>query len=381
MFIALYSSSKKAWYKHSYGNVIKSRFIYLITFFFTIGAAYVAKYVCTKVPTFAAIDMEALSAKIIASCCFGLFAMHFTLGMCMVGARNSSAKLAFLHNGWWPLKFLMLVVFVACGFFVMGTAFLGAFWYVAVLGASLYIVAEMFGLLALAYDVNERLVAKVDEGEKAFSIVLLVLTVTAGIGNLVFLVLCFMCATTVPVIVAAVHLLLLACQIFLVFVYPLRECNPNLSVLPPLITSLGSGFVLYSAVQCVTHPNDSMPAATSAFVFYAFFGVLFLTLASETVTVSIASGKVVGESPESPSCGTGFDNSGDGIEDYNYSMFHVLFMLAALCIYPISESWNGASPTATQFGVWCRVSVVFLNSVLMVGTQVMPYLLRNRDFS
>jgi len=81
----------------------------------------------------------------------------------------------------------------------------------------------------------------------------------------------------------------------------------------------------------------------------------------------------------------------NGAVPYNYSFFHVTFMLAALYLAMVLTNWETVSGETTtdkntiyvdqgMAAVWTKVISSYATFVLYVWTMVAPILIPNRDF-
>ncbi|EKM58399.1 uncharacterized protein PHACADRAFT_252685 [Phanerochaete carnosa HHB-10118-sp] len=87
--------------------------------------------------------------------CFALSLFHFILGALLVGVRDTKDKRAALQNGWWGPKVLLWLVLVVVSFFIPNGFFM--FWgnYVAMMGATVFIVLGLVLLVDFAHSWSE----------------------------------------------------------------------------------------------------------------------------------------------------------------------------------------------------------------------------------
>ncbi|CAG8492434.1 11814_t:CDS:2 [Scutellospora calospora] len=97
--------------------------------------------------------------------CFALSLFHFILGLLVIKVNSTKDKRAAIQNGWWGPKVLLWIFLVVISFFIPNGFFM--FWgnYVALLGASLFIIVGLILLVDFAHTWSETCIEKYDETE------------------------------------------------------------------------------------------------------------------------------------------------------------------------------------------------------------------------
>jgi len=87
--------------------------------------------------------------------CFALSLFHVILSLSLVGVKDTKDKRAALQNGWWGPKVLLWLVLVAVSFFIPNGFFM--FWgnYVAMIGATIFILLGLVLLVDFAHSWSE----------------------------------------------------------------------------------------------------------------------------------------------------------------------------------------------------------------------------------
>jgi len=87
--------------------------------------------------------------------CFALSLFHFIVGILLIGVKDTKDKRAAIQNGWWGPKVLLWLVLVAVSFFIPNGFFM--FWgnYVALVGASIFILLGLVLLVDFAHSWTE----------------------------------------------------------------------------------------------------------------------------------------------------------------------------------------------------------------------------------
>ncbi|PSR71372.1 hypothetical protein PHLCEN_2v12748 [Hermanssonia centrifuga] len=87
--------------------------------------------------------------------CFALSLFHFILGATLIGVKDTRDKRAAVQNGWWGPKVLLWLVLVGVSFFIPNGFFM--FWgnYVALMGATIFILLGLVLLVDFAHSWSE----------------------------------------------------------------------------------------------------------------------------------------------------------------------------------------------------------------------------------
>ncbi|CCM03091.1 uncharacterized protein FIBRA_05211 [Fibroporia radiculosa] len=87
--------------------------------------------------------------------CFALALFHFLLSALLIGVRDTKDKRASIQNGWWGPKVLLWLVLVVVSFFIPNGFFM--FWgnYVALIGATIFILLGLVLLVDFAHSWSE----------------------------------------------------------------------------------------------------------------------------------------------------------------------------------------------------------------------------------
>ncbi|PFH52891.1 hypothetical protein AMATHDRAFT_55722 [Amanita thiersii Skay4041] len=92
--------------------------------------------------------------------CFALALFHFILSTLLVGVRDTRDKRAALQNGWWGPKVLLWIILVTLSFFIPNGFFM--FWgnYIALIGATIFILLGLVLLVDFAHTWSETCIEK-----------------------------------------------------------------------------------------------------------------------------------------------------------------------------------------------------------------------------
>jgi len=87
--------------------------------------------------------------------CFALALFHVLLSFSLIGVRDTRDKRAAIQNGWWGPKVLVWIILVAVSFFIPNGFFM--FWgnYIALIGATVFILLGLVLLVDFAHSWSE----------------------------------------------------------------------------------------------------------------------------------------------------------------------------------------------------------------------------------
>ncbi|KAG5456593.1 MAG: serine incorporator/TMS membrane protein, partial [Olpidium bornovanus] len=339
---------------------------------------------------------------------------HAFLMIATVGVRTSRDVRARLHNGFWPLKILVLAG-VTAGLFYMQDALLYPYWIAALVFGCLFILLQNVILIDFAHSTvrggAERWLWKYEQtGNNTYRTLLVGSTAALylfALGGLVVLYANFTsggpsCRSTNTWFATASTLLVAAVTV--TSVHPaVREKSPTAGLLQAGIVSLYLVYLTASAVN--TNPDGC--AATAA---------ADRRLASATTAVGVAltfialgysafsagsSGRGLvrfsSDSLDSPA-GGGLGGGADGDDEadgtaYSYAFYHLVFVLAAFYMNDVVNNWASLAEETAGVGVpqmavdkgrvsmWMKAASSWLVALLYLWTLVAPVLFPDRTFS
>ncbi|KAF0493899.1 serine incorporator/TMS membrane protein [Gigaspora margarita] len=97
--------------------------------------------------------------------CFALSLFHFILGLLVIKVNDTRDKRASIQNGWWGPKILLWIILIIISFFIPNGFFM--FWgnYVALIGASMFIIVGLILIVDCAHTWSETCIENYEETE------------------------------------------------------------------------------------------------------------------------------------------------------------------------------------------------------------------------
>ncbi|XP_015769767.1 PREDICTED: probable serine incorporator [Acropora digitifera] len=100
--------------------------------------------------------------------CFGMAAFFFLFMVLNIGVSSGKDCRAGLNNGFWGLKFLLLLALWIAAFFIPRGPFGQAWMYIGFIGAFLFILIQLILLIDFAHTWNEIWVSNAGDGNKCW---------------------------------------------------------------------------------------------------------------------------------------------------------------------------------------------------------------------
>ncbi|CAG8648968.1 13838_t:CDS:2, partial [Acaulospora morrowiae] len=97
--------------------------------------------------------------------CFALSFFHIILALSVIGVNDTRSKRAAIQNGWWGPKILLWIFLVVVSFFIPNQFFM--FWgnYIALIGATIFILIGLVLLVDFAHNWSEACIEKWQESD------------------------------------------------------------------------------------------------------------------------------------------------------------------------------------------------------------------------
>lgn len=388
-------------------------------------------WLCTKIPGQAESAIhcnEAVGYLAVYRICFALAGFFFLMLLIMLGVKSSQDPRSGIQNGFWGIKFLV-VVGIAIGAFFMPPGFAEPWMIIGMIGGFLFIIIQLVLIIDFGHSLNESWVAKYEETENKGYYVLLIgstfLCYGVSIAAVVLYYVYYIGSGTSSACdehKTFISVNLILCVIFTVIsVTPkIQDANPNSGLLQSGIITLYTMYLTWSAMA--NNPNkDCNPdwmrlanqtaAATTApptdgtvehpaLDTQSIIGlciwmvcVLYSTIRNSSHTsvgrMTISSSEKALTDSEAPASNDGearvWDDESEGVA-YSYSFFHFMFLLASLYVMMTLTNWFSPSDdlqtlNANAAAMWVKISSSWMCIALYIWTMIAPAVLPDRDFS
>jgi len=357
---------------------------------------------------------------------FGLAAYHILLGLITIGVSSGSDWRVQIQDGWWPVKFLVLLGLTIAAFFIPNSFYIVYGW-IMVVGAGFFIIIQLILLVEFAYSWNESWVANMEEeendGGSKWYYLLLGVTLLMIFGSIALtgVMYRFFCASGCGINTFFITInLILGLILCVLSLHPrVREGRPSSGLLQSAVVMMYSTYLVYSAIN--SSPNATCNPLTShdgTKAFSLIMGAVFtiVSVVYSTIRTASASSDLLGTPDSSTSkdiektplvtstTADGsvvvVDGSNSPIEDdeaestaYNYTHFHVSFALGAMYICMLLTNWVTISGHADDTSadtinvdkgmasVWIKIVSGWITILLYGWTLAGPVIFPDREWN
>jgi len=354
--------------------------------------------------------------------CFAMSLFFFVMALLMIGVKSSNDPRAGIQNGFWAIKYLVLIGAIIGAFFIPRGQFGTVWMYFGMIGGFIFIIIQLLAIIEFAHSWAESWVDKYEETEsKGWYCALLSATFINYCLALTALILFYVFYTTTDD--CALHKFFISFNLILCFIISvlsiipkIQEVQPRSGLLQASVITLYTMYLTWSAMsnspdsQCKpkwtdvisgnTDPSDKpdeKPAFdTESIVSLIIWFCCVLYFSMRTATNSQASRLGMSDNVllRDDSSGGGnvesgdakvWDNEEEGVA-YSWSFFHIMFGLASLYVMMTLTNWYQPSSSIEDFSsnlaaVWIKIVSSWLCLALYTWTLVAPMILTDRDFS
>jgi hypothetical protein len=328
--------------------------------------------------------------------CFNYFAIvktslsmviyHGFLMVVLLQSKSGDGR-SVLHNGLWPLKFLLWIAsFVGC--FFINDSVLVDFWIPAYVFSFLFILLEVFLLIDFTCTLAESWLERFERGESAYKWLLICITAIFYAGVIAITVFLYLHYAKCPLNQFFISTNLILCIIvsILPLIEKIREINPRFGLMQTALISLYSTKLVYSALsgqldeanQCSDYVHPSLYSQQILKMVTLVFTFLSLGYAAFSAGTSV---------PQGPQIDIESNDPNHDIE-YNYSFFHFVFVLASFSLLTSLSNWTQSSISNQIFdfhygnsSMWARIVASWLTFLLFIWVLIAPIILKNRSFN
>eukprot|EP00698_Gefionella_okellyi_P016770 TRINITY_DN481_c0_g1_i2.p1 TRINITY_DN481_c0_g1~~TRINITY_DN481_c0_g1_i2.p1 ORF type:complete len:436 (-),score=62.67 TRINITY_DN481_c0_g1_i2:100-1407(-) len=341
---------------------------------------------------------------------FALACFHFLLGIALICVKSSRDPRFFIQGGSmvaWIVKFLVWAGWIVGCFFIPNNVFYVYAW-IAVFGAGIFVIVQLILLIEFAYEWNESWVGKyhgdtMEENKKWFYL-LLAATALLFAGSFTLTVLMYVYyANGNQLFIFFITFNMLLCIIVCVcsILPKVQEWNPRSGLLQSAVIATYSTYLVWSAItsaptsSTVTNQQTASSQATMIIgIILVFAAVVYSALRTGSTSMDELKGQIPSakKHADPESANTSSEDEEEVVEvEYNYTFFHISFLLGAMYIGMLMSNWavvGGLASGSTQLNVdngnasvWVKIVTSWLTLLLYAWTLFAPKLLADRDFS
>ncbi|KAM0729708.1 putative serine incorporator [Formica fusca] len=361
--------------------------------------------------------------------CFILSLYFFLMSVIMVRVKSSQDPRAPIQNGFWAIKYLLIIGGIIGAFFIPEKSFGSTWMYFGMLGGFLFIIIQLILIVDFAHSWADAWVANYEETEsKGWYAALLgasVFNYAVSITGVVLLYIYYTHENTCALNKFFISFNLILCAIIsIISILPtVQEYQPRSGLLQSSVLTLYVVYLTWSGIsnspdrQCnpgFLFSNNAQNRVTfdkeSIIGLIIWFScVLYSSLRtasksskitmSENVLVqdngavrnagqqSLIGGEVEGRNADAEGGNDTkvWDNEEEKVA-YNWSFFHLMFALATLYVMMTLTNWykpNSSLDTlnANAASMWVKIISSWMCLALYVWSLIAPAVFPNRDFS
>ncbi|XP_058116251.1 serine incorporator 1 isoform X2 [Anopheles ziemanni] len=343
--------------------------------------------------------------------CFALVCFFTLWALMMLGVRSSKDPRAALQNGFWGIKFMIVVGIAIGAFFIPETGFGVAWMWVGLIGGFAFILVQLVYIIDFAHNWAEAWVSNYEQDEsRGWFAALCCATGVQYALSLTGVALLFVYFTqaddcSLNKFFITINLILCIGVSILSITPRVQEAQPKSGLLQSSMVMLYTVYLTWSAVA-----NNPDPECNPGFLGIigeksnkvhfdktSIIGLVIWLLCILYSSLRSASNVSRFSDPEkqaslSDDAAAG-DRNGNELRDneeeavaYNWSLFHVVFITATLYVMMTLTNWyqpNSSLDTlnANAASMWVKVVSSWMCVTLYGWTLVAPIVLSDREFN
>ncbi|EGF77896.1 hypothetical protein BATDEDRAFT_35877 [Batrachochytrium dendrobatidis JAM81] len=327
---------------------------------------------------------------------FGLVIYHAFLMVFLIGVSDPSDPRIHVQNGLWPVKFVVFVG-VMVGPFYMANHLFYQYWIACLIFSAMFVILQSIILVDMARTISEHCIEMYDQTQSILAKILLLSTTficTTGFIAITVVLYIFYGNCVLNRVFISVNLIMNLAQMGVSVVPKVLENHAKGGLLPSSVLALYNTFLV--AVSAVSNPDHCQigvvwastanATKTSGDTAVEVAGIAFLVINIAYLAFSTSTMDISGKSSVAVS-----SDQGETIE-YNFSVFHLIFILTAFYMASVFTNWSvfsistvaGVDLSAVDKGVgpmWVSVATSWINVLLYIWSLLAPIVFSNRDFS
>ena len=316
-----------------------------------------------------------------------LILYHGLQALIFLGVNDTSDKRAALQEGFWHIKIVVLFG-ITTGMLFAPIWILDYLWYPTFILGIVYLLVQALFLVDLAYNWAETMLERIRKGSGKYKSLLIgstLILILSAIG--IFSITIWHFDQTLERILVSINIILFVIMCVCSILPAVQDSNPGSGIFQATLLGFYSIFLIVSAlINDPSRPKGSNFAAISSPVFGEIISVVsviysFLAIAKAALSTSSNLHRLNpdwDESQEDPEKATGH---------YNYSLFHVGFIMASCYTILYVTFWQYTMVKANTIEVidsslafWSRTLSSYAVDGLYLWSLFAPILLVSRSF-
>nr|XP_032529405.1 probable serine incorporator isoform X1 [Danaus plexippus plexippus] len=356
--------------------------------------------------------------------CFATCLFFILMALLMIGVRSSKDPRAGIQNGFWGIKYLIVIGGIIGAFFIPEGSFASTWMVFGMIGGFCFIVIQLILIIDFAHSWAEKWVSNYEETQsRGWYSALLLAMLSCYALTLTGIVLLYVFYTKpdgcdLSKFIISFNLILVVVASAISILPSVQEYQPRSGLLQSAVVSLYVMYLTWSALSnsaapcnaSITDENEDLREENywSSFDKQSIIGLVIwvcsvlyscvrtasssskITMSEHILAKDGATGEgglIANEEGDGGEAGAKetkvYDNEDDAVA-YSWSFFHVVFALATLYIMMTLTNWYNPSSQLSKSNVasmWIKITSSWLCIGLYIWTLVAPAVLPDRDFS
>ncbi|XP_053680994.1 serine incorporator 1 isoform X2 [Anopheles nili] len=342
--------------------------------------------------------------------CFALVCFFALWALMMVNVRSSKDPRSALQNGFWGIKFMIVICIAIGAFFIPETSFGPSWMWVGMIGGFAFILVQLVYIIDFAHCWAEVWVSNYEEGEsRGWFLALCSATFLQYALSLTGVVLLFVYFTTnddcsLNKFFISFNMILCLGVSILSIMPRVQEHQPKSGLLQSAMVTLYTIYLTWSAVannpdaECnpgflgiIGEKSNKVHFDNTSIIGLVIWllCILYSSLRSASNVSSFSDPEKQASLKDEGSSGGGDGNElRDNEEEavaYNWSLFHIVFITASLYVMMTLTNWyqpNSSLDTlnSNAASMWVKMVSSWMCVLLYGWTLVAPMILTDREF-
>ncbi|KAG5681732.1 hypothetical protein PVAND_011141 [Polypedilum vanderplanki] len=344
---------------------------------------------------------------------FALAVFFFVMSIIMIGVKSSRDGRAAIQNGFWGLKFLIVIGIAIGAFFIQDGSFGTWMMWIGLIGGFVFIIIQLILLIDFSHNWADVWVGNYEETQsRGWFVALMAATGIQYIAALVGIIILFSYYTqsddcALNKFFISFNMILCVAVSVLSITPRVQEAQPRSGLLQSSVVTLYTIYLTWAAVsnnpdkECnpnllghTDENNQTFDRTSIVGLVIWMFCILYSSLRSASAVSSLTN-----SDPERQATLSNEDEKRSGDSDakvwdneeekvaYSWSIFHLTFVAATLYVMMTLTNWYQPNSSSLESmnsnaaSMWIKVVSSWLGICLYGWSLIAPMVLTDRDFS